>query len=153
MKKVMKKIAKVLFVGLMVVLLTACSKSVSYKFDVSTGDSIVVKMITDNGETLTHEDGVFSVNDGQGEAILQGFFVTQEMYAAYLEAVETSEATIIAQADRDDCSYLQYQLVSDTHTENNFICWIVGSSTGVVLGSTAGQTEAEQAFGLLSFSY
>lgn len=153
MKKVMKKIVKVLFIGLMVVLLTACSKSMSYKFDVSTGDSIVVKLNTDNGDTLTQEDGVFSVSDGQGEIILQGFFVTQEMYAAYLEAVETSGATIIAQMEEDGCSYLQYQLVSDTHTENNFICWIDGSSTGVVLASTAEQTEAERAFGLLSFSY
>lgn len=148
----MKRIIKVFLIGLLSVFLLACNKNMSYKFDVSTGDSIVVKLNMNSGYMLEQEDGTFSVSDAEADVILQGFFVNEEMHNTYLDVVKTSEAVVIEEEKGNGCSYLQYQLVSDTHTENNFICWIDGSNTGVVIASVSDKIDAENAFELLSFS-
>lgn len=135
----------------MAFLLTACSRSMSYTYTIDTGDQITVKLDISDGYTMRQEDGGFAVYNEEDTLISQGFFIDREMYEAYLSSIEEAGATIIAEGEEDGCIYTQYQLALDTHTEDNYICWIEGSSTGAVVASMEGQTEAEQVFALLSF--
>ncbi len=137
----------------MILMLTGCNSSMSLTFNIETGDNIQIKLDTSTGYTLKQVDGMFTVCDEEENDVLQGFFVTEEMYNLYLEAVNSPDTTIIETAQQNGCSYTQYQFVADTHTENNFICWVDGSNTGVVLASIESMEEAEEAFDLLSFSY
>lgn len=125
----------------------------SYTFDITTGDKITVELDASDGYVLKQGDGMFTVCDNAQTDVLQGFFVTKEMYDAYLSSVNEIELPVINVAQKNGCTYTQYQLITETHTENNFICWIDGSNTGFVVASAESQETAEKAFDLLNFSY
>ena len=153
MKKVSKSIKVLCLLLVMLVMLTACSKNMSYTFNVATGDNITVELDASDGYVLKQEEGMFIVCDSSQVDVLQGFFVTKEMYDAYLSSVADVGLAVMNVGQKNGCTYTQYQLITDSHTENNFICWIDGSNTGFVVASVESQKTAEEAFDKLSFSH
>ena len=92
------------------------------------------------------------MNNGE-KIILQGFFVDQSMYEGYVEAVSSQQEAVIRQeTDREEMHVISYTYEGQAGTEQNYIVWIEGSSTGVVIGSLAEVSEADEAFGRLVFS-
>lgn len=128
------------------------TSSKSYTFSVETGDRIQITLDTSDGYSLSQKDGVFSVASGE-ETILQGVFLLEETYDQYMELSETTDSMIILEEnERDDVSYLFYEFVGETGTENNFVIFVKGSHTGVLIGSLSGKDAAKAAFDHLSFS-
>lgn len=125
--------------------LTACQTSMSYTFNIETGDSVKVKLNTTDGYKLSQEGGRFFVSKDD-TTILQGIFLLGEAYPAYEEAVKT-DATIL---ESDDDFYF-YTIDGEAGTEHNFLLMIPDSDTALILASTSGEEAARTAFDLLTF--
>ena len=139
----LKKLGIILFV-LMIVVGCSSHSSKSYTFNVSTGDSVEVTMDTSDGDTLSQSDGQFSVNDDT----LQGIFLAKEDYDSYINAIESdSSAKIIDQSK----NYLFYEYDGTSGKEHNFVLWLSGSDTGILIGSLASEKEAKACYDKLSF--
>ncbi len=141
--------------ALLLTVLTASCKfksSKSYTFSIENGDQIKVTLDTSDGYALSQKDGVFSVTS-QEETILEGVFLLEETYEQYMGLSETTDSMAVLEEDeRNDVSYLFYQFVGEAGMENNFIIFVKGSHTGVLIGSLSGQDAAKTAFDHLSFS-
>ena len=151
MNTIFKRLAAVL---LCIMLLTGCefNRTVSLTYNVTTGDSIKVTLDSSEGHGLKNSGAGFEVNNGE-KIILQGFFVDQSMYEGYVEAVSSQQEAVIRQeTDREEMHVISYTYEGQAGTEQNYIVWIEGSSTGVVIGSLAEVSEADEAFGRLVFS-
>lgn len=141
----------ILLAILMVLLLSACTKSMSYSFTVETGDKIKVKLDTTDGYSISQKEGTYTVSL-DGTDILTGLFLTEEMYGQYLAALDSEEVEILEESEHNGCTYTEYRYTAQDHTEHNFVCWVTGSSTGVLMGSVEPQQAAEEAFLRLTFS-
>lgn len=130
--------------------LGACTKTMSYTFHVETGDKIKVAMDITDGYTFSQKEGTFTASM-DGRDILTGIFLTGDMYDQYLEAIQGEEFEILKESQQNGCSYIQYRYEGD-HIENNFVCWVTDSNTGLFLASLEDQQSAEDAFERLSFS-
>lgn len=138
---------------LCIVLLGACSVSSnkSYTFSVETGDKIKVNLDTSGDYSFSQENGHVIVKYNE-ETVLEGIFLTKDLYNQYLEAVDNSGAVKLAENEADNISYLFYEYEGQAGTEDNFIIWIKDSNTGMLLASLSGQEQAKAAFDRLSFT-
>ncbi len=85
--------------------------------------------------------------------ILQAFFVEQTVYQQYLEAVATQNGvTVNEEKTENGITYLSYSYNGEAGMENNFLVWIEGTNTGVVVASLADLQTAAEAFQRISFS-
>lgn len=153
-RKLIKRNSFFFIVSLCVIILNACStrSSISYTFNVETGDKIEVSLDTsEGGYSLSQKDGRFTVKTDD-TTILEGAFATKEMYDQQLEAVYNSTASKMEEKEKDGNSYLFYEYEGESGTEDNFILWIKGSNTGIFLASLSGEEDAKSAFNCLSFS-
>lgn len=144
----------ILYLALCICMLTGCSSSrtVSLTFKVGTGDNIKVTLDTSDGLGLSQTESGFSVTE-DGNAVLQAFFVEQAVYQQYMESVANQEGvTVNEQKSEEGITYLSYTYAGEAGVENNFIVWIEGSSTGVVIGSLSDLQTATGAFQNISFS-
>ncbi len=132
---------------LMCAVLTGCknSSAQSLTFNVETGDSINVKLDTsDNDYKLKAEGSHFIVKE-DGEDILEGIFLTEDMYADYEEVIW--EDGIILESD----DYLFYEYDGEAGTERNILLMVPDSDTGVIIASLEDEDKVRDAFGKLSF--
>lgn len=134
----------------LILCLGACTKTMSYTFVVETGDKIKVEMDVTDGYTFSQKDGTFTAAM-DGKDILTGIFLTEEMYGQYLEAIQGEDFEILKESQQNGYSYVQYRYAGD-HVENNFVCWVTGSNTGIFIASLEEQETAEQAFQKLTIS-
>lgn len=151
MRKFRTVVAAILF---SVCLLTGCSGSLtmSLVFAVGTGDQIRVTLDCSEGLKLKQTGSGFAVTEGEKD-IIQAFFVEEASYQQYLDAVAAQEGvTVNQESSENGITYLSYSYEGEAGTENNFIVWIDGSSTGVVAGSLADLETATKAFHSISFS-
>lgn len=151
----MRKI-KAIMVSLLlsVCILTGCasSRSMSITFAVGTGDNIKVTLDSSDGMGLRQSGNGFAVSKDD-EDILQAFFVEESVYLQYIEVVNTQEGVTVNQEKTENgIKYLSYSYNGEAGVENNFIVWIEGTSTGVVVASLADLQTASEAFGSISFS-
>lgn len=143
----MKK--KVIGLLMLICCLVGCQThtSKSYTFNVETGDTIQIELETGDGYDLLQEDGSFTVKKDD-ETILQGIFLTEDMLDQYENAVETDEDVTMK---KDYHDYIYYEYDGQTGQEYNFIVKVKESQTGLLIGSTTGCQEAQEAFQRLSF--
>ncbi len=149
----MKKFAALVLSGVLVmIVLTGCSTSMSYTYEVGTGDNVEVKLDTSEGLKLENEDDGFCVTEDD-ETVLQGIFIDEDTYDMYRNAVEnTDEAEIIEDDSEDGLTWIFYELDGNAGTESNYIVWIDGSDTGILMGGLEGSSAAKKAFNSLTFT-
>lgn len=154
MKKNMKNFVALMLSGVLgMILLTGCSTSVSYTYKVGTGDNVKVVLDTSDGLKLENDDDGFSVTDGDDETILQAIFIDEDTYDLYVEMVKnTGGAENIEEDSANGLTWLFYEFDGNAGTESNYIVWIDGSDTGIIMGSLEGSRTAKKAFNSLSFT-
>ena len=132
----------------MLLMLTGCTKTISYTFSVETGDNIQVSLETTEDYSLSQSNGQFSVNKDSSN-ILTGVFISEDNFYEYLEAVLSSDNVDVIKQTEDSVWYTYYD---ESHTENNFIQLIPNSSTGILVASLQERSEAEKVFNMLTFT-
>ncbi|MDE6686656.1 MAG: hypothetical protein K2K17_05020 [Lachnospiraceae bacterium] len=149
MKKLTALVLSV-FLGMMV--LTGCSTSISYTYEVGTGDNIKLALDTSDGLMLENEDDIFIVTEDD-ETILQGSFIDEDTYDYYMEMVKIADGVENIEEDSaNGLTWLFYEFDGLAGMESNFIVWIDGSDTGVLIASLAGSRGAKKAFNSLTFT-
>ena len=133
--------------------LCACtfSSSMSYSFNVETGDVIKVTLDTSDGLALKQEDGEFRV-EKEDEILLQGVFITEETYQKFLAIKGEQGMTMLEDTEKEGNVYYMYEVEGKAGTEDNFVLWIKDSKTGALLGSLAGAESAKEAFDKLTIT-
>ena len=145
MKKVFGTL--ILFLTLSLVL-TGCTTSKSFTYDVQTGDSIKVKLNTSNGYELS-SDLPFTISK-DSKTLSQGTFITIDGYNQYIDVVNNdSNAKILDSGNTNGISYTFY---SYNDSEFNYIIKIDNSKTGILLGNPNSKEEAKEIFDKLTFS-
>ncbi|MDE6742756.1 MAG: hypothetical protein K2J95_02630 [Lachnospiraceae bacterium] len=149
----MKKLtALVLSVLLGMMVLTGCSTSISYTYEVGTGDTVKLALDTSDGLMLENEDDIFIVTEDD-ETILQGSFIDEDTYDYYMEMVKIADGVENIEEDSaNGLTWLFYEFDGLAGMESNFIVWIDGSDTGVLIASLAGSRGAKKAFNSLTFT-
>lgn len=151
------KVQKNIFISILTVLISilicACSfhSDMSFIFNVETGDSVKVKLDISNGLSLTQDGGQFTVMKGE-EKILLGMFITEDTYNQYMSLEDSGQMTVIEKDTYENKEYMFYECEGESGTEYDFLVWIDDSNTGVLMGSTVGESDAKEAFLSLSFS-
>lgn len=127
------------------------TRKASLVFKVSTGDRIKVSLDSTNHYELVKADSGFEVKKGN-TTILQGIFVAGSVYQQYVDLVILQDGvTINRQMETEEISFLSYSFVGEAGMESNYIVFVAGSNTGVIIGSLAELFEADEAFDRLLF--
>lgn len=153
MKKLKKGFGIAVCMMLTTLTLSGCSTSMSYVYEVETGDDVEVKLDTGEGLLLNDEGGSFSVTEDD-DTILQGSFVDEDAYEAYKSLYETADnvVEVIEEDSANGISWILYYVDGRAGMECDFIIWIDGSDTGVIMASLEEPDVAKEAFDSLSFS-
>lgn len=145
----MKKIF-VLFLALICLSVAACTvnTSMSYTYNVETGDAITVKLNTADGYSIT-SDLPFTISKN-GETVGQGYFITEETYQTYVTSLSGMDgAKVLGTGEKGGTEYISWCY---NDTEYNYAIFIKNSKTGVVLGNNISQASAQECFDRLAFS-
>lgn len=135
-------------------MLTGCgmNSSESIVFSVGTGDKISVTLNTSDGLHLKQTDAGYSIVKEDVE-ISQAFFVERAVYEQYIDAVSNEDGVVVnEESTKNGLTYLFYSYNGEAGQENNFIVWIDGTDTGVIIASLADMETAQTAFEKTSFS-
>lgn len=153
MKKMKKGMAAAACMIAAFIGLTGCSTSVSLTYNVDTGDTVEVTLdTTDNDLSLGEEDNVIMVTEDD-DTILSGAFVYQDICDIYEEMTKADDAAEIIEEDSaNGLTWLFYSVDGLSGVESNFIVWIDGSNTGILLASLQDPDDAKKAFECLTFS-
>lgn len=151
--KIRKNVCLSILAVLMAVLICACSfhTYMSFTFNVETGDSVKVQLDTSNDLSLSQEDGCFYVSK-YGEEIMLGMFITEDTYNQYISLENSDKINVFDKGTEDNKDYLFYECEGESGTEYDFLVWLKNSNTGVLMGSTTGESAAKEVFDALSFS-
>lgn len=149
----MKKFAALMLGGVLgMIVLTGCTTSMSYTYSVGTGDNVKVVLDTSDGLKLENDDDGFSVTEDD-ETILQGIFIDEDTYDFYLEMVKNANGSENIEEDSaNGLTWLFYEFDGNAGKESNYIVWIDGSDTGIIMGSLEGSRAAKKAFNSLTFT-
>lgn len=157
MKKMLKTAAAFLAATMIFILATACvmQTTSSVTYDVETGDSVTLKLITSDGYQQDAKIPFSITKDDK--KVIQGTFITIEQYDAYISLVENggseSEAVeIIEQGIKDENTFCFYSVKKDEATEYDFVMRIGESNTAVLMGSTLSESEARNCFDIMTFT-
>ncbi len=134
--------------------MSACSthSSKSYTFKVETGDKIKIEMDTSGDYSFAQGRRALPCRKKGEDEILQGMFMTKEGYDQYQTLKDSKEVKILADGEKDGNTYFFYEYEGEAGTETNFVLWIKDSSTGMLIGSLAGEKEAKAAFERLTIT-
>lgn len=149
----MKKFAALMLGGVLgMIVLTGCTTSMSYTYNVGTGDNVKVVLDTSDGLKLENDDDGFSVTEDD-ETILQGIFIDEDTYDFYVEMVKIADGVENIEEDSaNGLTWLFYEFDGNAGKESNYIVWIDGSDTGIIMGSLEGSRAAKKAFNSLTFT-
>ena len=152
----MRRVKNAVVVGLIVCMMlvcVGCSKSFSISYSVNTGDQIKVELDTTDGYELSDEEGTMCILDETGATVLTGFFIDENTYTSYLEMVRGTEGvTILEETTSNGVTYTLYNLETSEMTVNEYVCWVDGSSTGILFSGISTMDDAKTAFSKLTFS-
>lgn len=149
----MKKKFKILFVCMFVLLsMVGCNaklnKSMSFTYDVETGDKIKLSLDTSDKYKLK-SDLPFSILKEE-ETLSQGKFITEENYSQLLESVNSDEkAKLIDSGDKDGNEYIFW---SYNDSEYNYAVLVSDTKTGVIIGNPISEESAKECFKRMSIN-
>lgn len=139
-----KKLVHVFLFCSLCLLFMGCSaqKSMSITLNVDTGDSISMSLDTTDGHKIEFDKEKSIVNlcakDGKEESIVaRGIFVPKESYALYFDTAYTDSRCIVLEEGKGNgIAYTFYSYQDGEKTNYEYIGWVVGTNTGVVMEST-----------------
>lgn len=135
-------------IGTLLFIMTGCTSSKSFTFDVTTGDKIKIELDTSNGHNLS-SSMPFTISKDDN-TLSQGTFITMDGYNQYLDIIENdSSAKVIDNGSKKGVTYTFYS-VNDA--EFNYVIKIDNSKTAVLLANANSESEAKSVFDLLTFS-
>lgn len=151
-RKIVKKIVSVVVLGIILILLvftlTGCTSSMSFIYNVSTGDQIKVQLDTSNGYKISSKVPFEITKD---DTILsQGTFITIDGYEQYANAIGSD--SVVKIIDRGEKENIEYIFYSYNNTEFNYIIKVLNSNTGILIGNNQSQQSAEECFKRLTIS-
>lgn len=148
----MKNAVVVGMIVCMMLVCVGCSKSFSISYSVNTGDQIKVELDTTDGYGLSDEEGTMCILDETDSTVLTGFFIDKNTYTSYLDMVRGTEGvTILEETTANGVTYTLYNLETSEMEVNEYVCWVDGSSTGMVLSSLGTIDATKTAFSKLTF--
>lgn len=122
--------------------------SMSYTFNVETGDAVKVTLDTSDKYKIS-TDGRFTISL-DGKTLTQGIFIHGDAYAQYVTAAKTDDkATVLDSGTKDGHEYIFW---SYNGKEYNHAILITGSNTGIILCNQVSEESAKACFDRLSFS-
>ncbi len=142
----MKKLLTVLLIT--TILLTGCTTSKSYTYDVDNGDRIKITIDTSNGYDMT-SGSVFEITKDK-KVLSNAMLIKGEYYQKYMNAAK-EQGQIYEESSNNNIDYIFYTVTSESHSEYNYIIKIKNSNTGLIIGNANSKEEAETCFKLLSF--
>lgn len=151
----LKFLKKCVITCLVVFFSVGCSSSISsaksYTFEVETGDNVKVTLDTSNKDDLKQKDGQFSIEKNK-KVLSQGVFINKSTYEQYVSMLlSDSNLTVIDNGKTDDYSYFFYEYNGDAGVEHDYVVWLKGSSTGILIGSLKSKKVAQNVFEKLTF--
>lgn len=148
MKKTVSLTALAILLILLIFTLTGCTTTMSFTYNVSTGDKIKVQLDTSDGYKISSELP-FKISKDD-DILSQGTFLTADGYNQYIETISSSNTSKIIDSGTKDG--IEYTFYSYNSTEFNYIIKITGSNTGILIGNEKSQASAEECFRRLTFS-
>lgn len=146
-----KKYCRILAAVLCVLCLTGCGNVhtyVTYTYNVSTGDSVDIKLDTSDDYQIT-SDVPFEISKS-GQLLSSGTFITADGYQMYADAVgEDENASLLDNGSTDTIEYFMWNY---NNSEYNYAILIKDSQTGVLLGNTVSEESAKEVFNRLQIS-
>jgi hypothetical protein len=149
MRKIEKSFICMLLVGMLFVV--GCGNvtaTVSYTYQLDTGDSIVLSLNTSDGYSLSSNLPFVISKDKEEQS--QGTFIEAEYYSIYIDSIENDEdAEIIEQGEKDNCSYVMWNYGG---SEYDYVIMINGTDTGILLGNNVSEESARECFDRLTIA-
>lgn len=143
----MKRIFKAILLCMTLVLITGCTKTISYTYEVATGDKIKVSLNVNEGYKL-NSDLPFTVTK-DGNELSQGTFIYGNYYDEYVNVAKNDpDSTIISSGEKDNFEYVFYTYNNE---EYNYVIKVKDSNTAILLGNANSKAEAIKCFELLDF--
>jgi hypothetical protein len=131
-KEKMKK--KIVGLLLVVFLMSGCSfnTTLSYTFNVETGDDIKVELITTDGYDMNKKTPIIFTKDDK--EVARATFLFEEAYDQYYEAAQTDpNASMIEEDTKDDTEYFFYMYDEGETAQYNYFIMINDTKTGVLI--------------------
>lgn len=148
MDNIKNKIKLFIVVLFSCLLVTGCTTSIEFTYDVSTGDRIKVKLNTTDEYKLSAKSP-FTISKGD-KGLSTGTFITLDGYEKYVNAVYRQEdVQILDSGNKDGNDYILY---SYNNKNFNYVIRVGESNTGILLENINSKSEAEEVFNLLTFS-
>ncbi|MDO5813889.1 MAG: hypothetical protein Q4Q31_12420 [Bacillota bacterium] len=151
----LKFLKKCVIVCLVVFFSTGCSTNLtkSYTFKVETGDSVKVTLDISDKDNLKQKDGQFSIEKNK-KVLSQGVFINKSTYEQYVSMLlDNSDVnlSVIDNGKTDDYTYFFYEYKGESGVEHDYVIWLKGSSTGILMGSLKNKKVAQSVFEKLTF--
>ena len=129
----MKKVYKLLivfFIFSLFLLLTGCTKTISYTYKIETGDDINVELTAKNSNYRLSSDIPFKILKIDKELSI-GTFLTNEGYEFYKNIVNTeSDIEILEESEKGEIVYTFFAVNNEQFI---YLIYINNSSTGILL--------------------
>lgn len=143
----MKKIICTLLILCLILTFAGCTTSLSYTFNVETGDAVKVKLDTTDGYKLT-SDVPFEIKL-KDESLSSGTFIKGDAYYQYKDVVtNTIDADNIESGKAGEHEYIYWT----TGNEWNYCILLKGGKTGVLLGNNVSEESAKECFKRLAIT-
>lgn len=144
--KLRKSILKIAFCAMALAGMTGCDVTTSkaLTFNIENGDKIKVEMDTTDGYALSNEDGTFKI-EKDDEIIMQGIFLTKEMYDSYLTRVQAVNTVTVIEDKLKDQGYLFYEVDEDVK-EFDYLFMVKDANTGILTACIKSKEEAAEVF-------
>ena len=147
-----KTISTLIIISIMILTITGCKTSKSYTFDVETNEQIKVKLDTTNGERLSQENGRFTIENDEEEAISIGMFYLEEAFNELYDTVETLDGVeVIEIGEKEKLEFIFYKAKTETTIEYNYLVKLDNAKSGVVISNITSEEAARGVFELLTF--
>lgn len=147
----MKKIHKLFiasFVILLSLVLTGCTKTVSFTYKVETGDTIKVELKTDDKYKLSSKVPFTISKDDK--TLSTGTFLTNDGYKTYENAIDTGNG--IEVFEEKDNKNISYTFFSVNDKQFVYLIKVKDSNTGIFLENKNSKEEAKEIFDMLTFT-
>ncbi len=143
----MKKIFCLFIVIAIAATIAGCTSSMSYTFNVGTGDKIVVKLDTSNGLSLSAKNPITVSRDETDVSHI--IFIEGDMYDDYASLANIDEnVNVLESGEKDGNSYVFWNYGS----EWNCVLFVNGSDTAVLIGNAISEDSARECLNSLTFS-
>lgn len=147
----MKKVKKLLFISLIFVIsliLTGCTKTLSFTYKVETGDTVKIQLETDKDYKLSSKLPFKVTKDD--ETLSTGTFLTLDGYETYKKATKTqNNVEIFEENSKGDITYTFFSINDEQFI---YLIKINDSKTGLFLENTNSKDEAQEVFKMLTIT-